>query len=331
MLDLVNQAGSPSESIETADTALWIFFEGTSTSYKASSSSWDTRFIIWNFNSSSPGPHYELSRLNRAYPDGDQSGVSDDVFYTEITDIQVEINKINANIDSMSRLHAKQIDAVELSGSYNTSQLESLTEETRTLSFALNRRIQTLSSQPVDARVARMRGPHLERVKERFKSAIERFQAEEKAYRDKTRERMARQYTIVKPDASPEEVQAVVESGQNQQIFANATTGMRYGQAQSAYNAVRDRHQELQRIEASLAELATLMTDMSLLVEQQGDVINNVQEKAAEAHVDIERGHDYTVKARIKAISYRKGRWICFVLFLIIIVIVVIVVVTQVT
>lgn len=40
--------------------------------------------------------------------------------------------------------------------------------------------------------------------------------------------------------------------------------------------------------------------------------------------------HDYTVKAKIKAISYRKGRWICFGIVLVIIVVVVIVVITQV-
>lgn len=96
----------------------------------------------------------------------------------------------------MSRLHARQIDAVELSGSYNTRQLDALTEETRNLGFAVQRRIAALSSQPVDAKVARMRGPHLERVKERFRTAIESFQAEEKSYRDKTKERMARQYQI---------------------------------------------------------------------------------------------------------------------------------------
>ena len=107
---------------------------------------------------------------------------------------------------------------------------------------------------------------------------------------------------------------------------------MRYGQAQSAYNAVRDRHEELQRVEASLAELATLMQDvsfhvsrfwimlislmqMSLMVEQQGDVIDNIEEKAREAHTDIERGYVFhrrkyersLLYLRLQTRLYRKG------------------------
>lgn len=66
------------------------------------------------------------------------------------------------------------------------------------------------------------------------------------------------------PDATPEEVQAVVQSDQDVQVFAQATNGHRYGQAQSAYNAVRERHEEIKRIERTMAELAQLFQDVGL-------------------------------------------------------------------
>lgn len=67
------------------------------------------------------------------------------------------------------------------------------------------------------------------------------------------------------PGATPEEVKAVLESDQNLQIFAQATNGQRYGQSQSAYNAVKERHEEIKRIESSLVELAQLFQDVSHL------------------------------------------------------------------
>ena len=40
--------------------------------------------------------------------------------------------------------------------------------------------------------------------------------------RDKAKQRIERQYQIVKPDATPEEIREVVNSGQEVQIFSQA-------------------------------------------------------------------------------------------------------------
>lgn len=118
---------------------------------------------------------------------------------TQISEIQVEIRKINANVDTMGRLHAQLIDDVVLSGSDNSRQLESLVEETRAMTSALNNRIRILKTQPLDARSARIRGPQIELVRSKLLDAIQKFQTEEKSYRDRTKDRMARQYMIGKP------------------------------------------------------------------------------------------------------------------------------------
>ena len=53
-------------------------------------------------------------------------------------------------------------------------------------------------SQRVDARAANMRRPQLELIRSKFMDAIQKYQTEEKAYRDKTKDRIARQYMIGK-------------------------------------------------------------------------------------------------------------------------------------
>ena len=68
----------------------------------------------------------------------------------------------------------------------------------------------------------------------------------------------------VKPDASPEEVKAVVDDDQGGQIFSQALMNSnRYGQAQSAYREVQERHEDIRRIERTLTELAQLFNDVS--------------------------------------------------------------------
>lgn len=46
----------------------------------------------------------------------------------------------------------------------------------------------------------------------------------EMKYRDKNKQRIERQYQIVKPNASPEEVRQVVDGGQEVQVFAQAVS-----------------------------------------------------------------------------------------------------------
>lgn len=82
----------------------------------------------------------------------------------------------------------------------------------------------------------------------------------------------------------------------------------RYGQAQSAYREVQERHEDIRRIEKTLTELAQLFNDvsygrrlagvqhtyvitqMSVLVEQQEEQINVIETTAAAVEKDTELG-----------------------------------------
>jgi syntaxin 1B/2/3 len=61
-----------------------------------------------------------------------------------------------------------------------------------------------------------------EALKKKFRDGITRYQQVEKAYRDRTRQRMERQMRIVKPDASQSEIQAAIDDEQGGQIFSQA-------------------------------------------------------------------------------------------------------------
>jgi len=86
---------------------------------------------------------------------------------------------------------------------------------------------------------------------------------------------------IVKPDASPEEIRAVVNDEQGGQIFSQAVSllfesyyrssvihnwqlmNSRYTESRAAYREVQERHEDIKRIEKTLGELAQLFNDVS--------------------------------------------------------------------
>ncbi|KAH8117351.1 t-SNARE [Phellopilus nigrolimitatus] len=272
------------------------------------------------------GNSYELSQVGNGNQYGNQYNGApvDDMtaFYNEIAAIQDEIRNFNVNIDQISRLHSRLLTNVEPDNSASNQQLENMMEETRSMSVTLKNRIKALQTQPVDLKSANMRKPQIDLVRSKFMDAIKKYQSEEKVYRDKYKVRMARQFRIVKPDATEEEVAEVVNGDQNVQIFAQAAVGNRYADSQSAYREVQQRHEEIKRIERTMVELAQLFTDMSLLVEQQDDTINIIEQNAETAAGDIEAGKGYTDKAVVSARGYRKKRWICLFLTLIILIII---------
>jgi syntaxin 1B/2/3 len=88
----------------------------------------------------------------------------------------------------------------------------------------------------------------------------------------------------VKPDASPEEVKAVVNDDSGGQIFSQAVrvavvessyrdshillqlmNSNRYGESRAAYREVQERHEDIKRIEKTLGELAQLFNDVRFM------------------------------------------------------------------
>ncbi|KAG9016309.1 Plasma membrane t-SNARE, secretory vesicle fusion [Tulasnella sp. 427] len=265
---------------------------------------------------------------------GNAGGDDMSAFYSEISAIQDQIRVFNDNVNRISELHSRSLNNMdEVAMQRTEAQLDALVEDTRTLSGNLKRRIQDLERRGGAGRDGQIRKQQSGLVKSKFVEAIQNYQEVEKQYRAKYKARLERQYKIVNPNATPDEVQAVVNNEGDGQIFAQALmNSQRYGQSKAAYNEVQERHKDIMKIEQTITELAQLFNDMSVLVEQQDETLNVIEAHAAQVNVDTEAGLKHTEAAVDSAKAARKKRWICFwicVIIAIIIAIVVAVVVTQ--
>ncbi|TCD60532.1 argininosuccinate lyase [Steccherinum ochraceum] len=267
---------------------------------------------------------------NASMPAGSADAMS--AFYSEISSIQDDIRTFNDNVSRISDLHSRSLDNTdEASVQRVAQQLEDLVQDTSALSNVLKRRIKALEKQAGGGRDGQIRKQQTGLVKQKFVEAIQSYQSVEQQYRTKYKQRLERQFKIVKPDASPEEVKAVVNDDQGGQIFSQALMNSnRYGEARSAYREVQERHDDIVRIEKTITELAQLFNDMSVLVEQQDETIHAIETTAATVEKDTEQGLNYTEKAVDSARAARKKRWICFGLAAIILIIIAIIIVVAV-
>ncbi|KIK61787.1 hypothetical protein GYMLUDRAFT_42834 [Collybiopsis luxurians FD-317 M1] len=266
---------------------------------------------------------YPMSQIHSASP---SSNGNDDMssFYAEISSIQDSIRTYNDNVSQIGQFHSQSLSNADPNSDTQrniTSQLDDLVSKNSALSVTLKRRIKTLEAQGGSGRNADIRKQQTALVKARFVEAIQNYQNVEQQYRTRYRQRIERQYKIVKPDASPEEIRAVVNDESNGQIFSQALLNNRYGESRTAYREVQERHEDVKRIEKTLGELAQLFNDMSVIVEQQQEQVEDIEKTAGIVEQETEAGLQHTEKAVVWARAARHKRWICFIIVLIIVII----------
>ncbi|KAG6016932.1 hypothetical protein E4U54_000093 [Claviceps lovelessii] len=244
----------------------------------------------------------------------------------ECSGIDNGINEVEHNLEKLRMLQQRSLDDADSSAASSVNrQLDALSTDTMALYRGLTERVRALKSKPPQ-QIAQYRG-QVDRIDRRLKSAIQQYQQIESQFRKRTQEQMKRQYRIVRPDATEEEVKAVVEDTNNNQMFAQALMQSdRQQNARAALSAVQDRHDALLKIEQQMVELSQLFQDMDTLIIQQDAAIVQIEQKGEEVVENLDKGNEEIGIAVNTARKTRKKKWICLGICVTILLIVVIIV-----
>lgn len=167
--------------------------------------------------------------------------------------------------------------------------------------------------------------PQVGRVDRRLKATIQKYQQIESSFRNELQQSIARQYRIVRPDATDQEVREATEDP-NQQVFTQALMQSdRRGQAQSALNNVSSRHEAIQNIERDMVTLAQLFQDLEVAVVEQEPMVEHIETKADAVHEDVGKANVQIGSAVKSARAAKKKKWICVGIVVLIILIAIII------
>lgn len=112
------------------------------------------------------------------------------------------------------------------------------------------------------------------------------------------------------------------------QIFSQAILKTnRSASANSVARAVRERQQDIQRIEKTLEELLLLFQQLEEQVILADPVVQNIEERGDDVVRDMEHGVTHLDKGVVSARGARKKKWICLGIGIGIIVVIVIIIV----
>ncbi|PRT55202.1 Protein transport protein SSO2 [Wickerhamiella sorbophila] len=254
---------------------------------------------------------YEMSEVNSSQDTSDTLA-----FFKEVEDIKRNLVQYDDNIERIEGLHKRSLAETDAENDeFVQKQIDSLAGETKQLAETLKYRIKTLESKS-------MRNPtkktQAEDLKRQFMRLIQKYSATEATFKNRYRDAAARQYRIVRPEATEAEVAQALDSGETQVFQQALLQSDRRGQARTALSEVQARHREIQQIERTMAELAQLFHDMEVLVAEQDEQVTTIDQQAGQAQHDIEAGVAHQNQAIIKAKKWRKKKWWCFIIIFII-------------
>lgn len=166
----------------------------------------------WLFDPAGSGD-VELSNLNASR--------DPNAILNECRDIDRGIDSIERNLERLRFLQTRAIDDPDASqGTQTNREIDALSSETMTLYRNFGARIKAIKQQRESGEPRNK--PQVGKVDRKLKSAINEYQQIESDFRKKLSEQMARQYRIVKPEATDEEVRAAIEDTSNNQVFSQA-------------------------------------------------------------------------------------------------------------
>lgn len=139
----------------------------------------------------------------------------------ECRSIDTGIDSIQRNLERLRFLQQRAIDDPDASQSTVTNrELDNLSSETMTLYRNFGGRIKAIKQQKESGDPRNK--PQVGMIDRKLKTAINEYQQVDRDFRHKLSAQMERQYRIVRPDASDQEVREAVEDTSNNQVFSQA-------------------------------------------------------------------------------------------------------------
>lgn len=135
------------------------------------------------------------------------------------------------------------------------------------------------------------------------------YQASQQKYKTDIKKKVTRQVQIVKPDATEEEIDAVMrsEGGRDSLYRERILAGGVNDQVKTSYAKVAGKYQDVLALEQSVAELHQMFLDFALLTEQQGELLDQIEfqvkqagDYVEDANVDVYEAVEYQRKIRKK-------------------------------
>lgn len=243
-----------------------------------------------------------------------------DEFFSQIEEIRVSIDKISTDVEEVKRIHSIILSA-PMTDQKTKDNLEQFTVDIKKEANSVRSRLKIIeqnieqddTTSSADMRIRKSQHSVLSR---KFVDVMTRYNEAQVDFRERSKGRIQRQLEITGKVTTDEQLEEMLESG-NPAIF---TSGIIESQiSKQALSEIESRHRDIVRLESSIRELHDMFVDIAMLVENQGEVVDNIEVNVMKSTDHVELAKAETKKA-LKYQSRARKKTIIIVCILLILV-----------
>ncbi|KAF6265534.1 s-syntaxin-like protein [Scenedesmus sp. NREL 46B-D3] len=269
-------------------------------------------------------------------------------FFAKTEELQSSMNQIRTRQQELWKMHEQSKSIVRRNEiTAHREQMQSVVNEVNVLAHKVKGEIQALDQanaaavrrkgQGVGSASERTRTSITAGLKKKLKDLMGEFSGMRARIHDENRQVVQRRvYTVTGQHLPEEDIDAMIETGDSEKIFQKAILEQGRGRVLDTLAEIQERNRAVKDLEASLLELHQVFLDMAVLVEAQGEMLDNIEKQDTDWQVS--RAVDYVgggTKALVEAKTLQKSKrkWCCcavITLLLIVVIVVVVVVVVYV-
>uniref|UniRef100_A0A3B3DVQ7 Syntaxin-3 n=1 Tax=Oryzias melastigma TaxID=30732 RepID=A0A3B3DVQ7_ORYME len=256
----------------------------------------------------------------------------DDSVWFQIEDIRSSIDKIDENVAEVKKLYSVILSA-PTSEQKTQDDLEAITNDIKKMANNARNKLKTiernLETEQQQERVSadmRIRKSQHAVLSRKFVEVMTKYNEAQVDFRERSKGRIQRQLEITGKATTDEELEEMLESG-NAAVFTAGIVDS--GISKQALSEIESRHKDIVRLESSIKELHDMFVDIAMLVESQGDIVDNIEKNVSQSVDHIVEAKEQTKKAVRYQTKARKKMIIIAVCCAVLVVVVLIIILTQ--
>uniref|UniRef100_A0A8C6TWD5 Syntaxin-3 n=1 Tax=Neogobius melanostomus TaxID=47308 RepID=A0A8C6TWD5_9GOBI len=230
-----------------------------------------------------------------------------DEFFCQIEDIRSSIDKIDENVAEVKKLYSVILSA-PTSDQKTQDDLEAITNDIKKMANNARNKLKTIERNleseeqeriSADMRIRKSQHAVLSR---KFVEVMTKYNEAQVDFRERSKGRIQRQLEITGKATTDDELEEMLESG-NAAVF---TAIVDSGISKQALSEIESRHKDIVRLESSIKELHDMFVDIAMLVENQGEIVDNIEQNVSKSVDHIVEAKEQTKKAVKYQTSARK-------------------------
>ncbi|CAN8298685.1 unnamed protein product [Cochlearia groenlandica] len=162
-------------------------------------------------------------------------------------------------------------------------------------------------------------------LKKKLKDKMAEFQVLRGNIQEEYREVVERRiFTVTGQRPDEDTIDELIETGDSEQIFQKAIQEQGRGQVMDTLAEIQERHDAVRDLEKKLLGLQQIFLDMAVLVDAQGEMLDNIESQVSNAVDHVQSGN--TALQRAKSLQKNSRKWMCIAIIILLIVVAVVVV-----